>query len=90
MLATRVLAQLHAATHAPSIIAAGDIIKGVNCLKTGQDPVALADNEYPAWLWTITERRQTKFAKTEQNSREYLRFRRTEKIKMQNFMKARK
>ncbi|TXT07238.1 hypothetical protein VHUM_03408 [Vanrija humicola] len=28
---------------------------GLNVFKDGADPVALADEEYPAWLWTLLE-----------------------------------
>ena len=27
------------------------MLNGLNYFKGKQDPVALADNEYPAWLW---------------------------------------
>lgn len=36
-----------------SSVRAGTPLKGLNFLKNGQDPVALADEEYPPWLWTI-------------------------------------
>uniref|UniRef100_A0A8H7TNV7 Large ribosomal subunit protein mL54 n=1 Tax=Bionectria ochroleuca TaxID=29856 RepID=A0A8H7TNV7_BIOOC len=29
----------------------GTVLTGLNFLKSGQDPVALKDEEYPAWLW---------------------------------------
>lgn len=29
-------------------------------MKNAQDPVALADDEYPAWLWTILARQEKK------------------------------
>ena len=29
----------------------GTVLNGLNYFKGKQDPVALADNEYPAWLW---------------------------------------
>jgi large subunit ribosomal protein L54 len=29
----------------------GTILTGLNYLKSGSDPVALKDEEYPAWLW---------------------------------------
>lgn len=38
-----------------SSIAAGQKLKGLNLLKGKEDPVALADEEYPAWLWTILD-----------------------------------
>jgi hypothetical protein len=32
----------------------------LNFLKDRQDPVALADDEYPSWLWTILDRQEKK------------------------------
>ncbi|OLL24331.1 54S ribosomal protein L37, mitochondrial [Neolecta irregularis DAH-3] len=32
----------------------GTILKGLNILKLGSDPVALPESEYPSWLWTIS------------------------------------
>ncbi|RQM05081.1 hypothetical protein DH86_00003659 [Scytalidium sp. 3C] len=34
---------------------AGTVLKGLNFLKGRDDPVALADEEYPPWLWTCLE-----------------------------------
>ena len=36
-----------------SSVPAGTVLRGLNFLKGKQDPVALADDEYPSWLWTI-------------------------------------
>jgi large subunit ribosomal protein L54 len=38
-----------------SSIPAGTPLKGLNFEKNKQDPVALPDDEYPAWLWTILQ-----------------------------------
>jgi hypothetical protein len=43
-----------------SSIPAGQPLKGLNFLKNGGDPVALADDEYPAWLWTLLVRQEKK------------------------------
>jgi hypothetical protein len=43
-----------------SSIAAGTPLKGLNFLKDRGDPVALADDEYPSWLWTILDRQEKK------------------------------
>jgi len=40
----------------PNVVSAapaGTILRGLNYLKNKQDPVALEDHEYPAWLWTV-------------------------------------
>ena len=51
-------AQKKAAPLVKSSVAAGTPLKGLNFLKNAQDPVALADEEYPAWLWTILSRQE--------------------------------
>jgi large subunit ribosomal protein L54 len=43
-----------------SSIAAGTPMKGLNFLKDRGDPIALADDEYPSWLWTILDRQEKK------------------------------
>ncbi|GAA5826254.1 hypothetical protein JCM3770_000630 [Rhodotorula araucariae] len=41
----------------PSACPAGTVLKGLNYLKDGQDPVALEDSEYPPWVWTLAGER---------------------------------
>ncbi|KAK6519587.1 hypothetical protein TWF281_003409 [Arthrobotrys megalospora] len=41
-----------------SITPAGTVLKGINFNKKLQDPIALPDEEYPNWLWTILEDRR--------------------------------
>ena len=31
-------------------------MKGLNFYKDKQDPVAMADEEYPAWLWGVLDK----------------------------------
>lgn len=38
-----------------SICAAGTPLNGLNYIKGKTDPVALADEEYPEWLWNCLE-----------------------------------
>jgi len=38
-----------------SSVKAGTTLKGVNVRKNGEDPVALADEEYPEWLWDLLD-----------------------------------
>lgn len=40
-----------AAAEPKSSCPAGTVLTGLNYFKGRQDPVALADEEYPAWLW---------------------------------------
>jgi len=53
-------AKKKAAPLVKSSIPAGQPLKGLNFLKDRQDPVALADDEYPSWLWTILDRQEKK------------------------------
>lgn len=39
-----------------SACAAGTIFKGLNIMKAGQDPVALAESDYPPFLWKLLDR----------------------------------
>jgi large subunit ribosomal protein L54 len=41
-------------------VPAGTPLKGLNFEKNKQDPVAMADDEYPSWLWTILARQEDK------------------------------
>ena len=36
-----------------SSMAAGSVMKGLNISKTGQDPIALKDEDYPGWLFDL-------------------------------------
>ncbi|KAF1817582.1 hypothetical protein P152DRAFT_478533 [Eremomyces bilateralis CBS 781.70] len=36
-----------------SSVPAGTPLKGINYLKSASDPLALADDAYPPWLWTL-------------------------------------
>ena len=38
-----------------SICEAGTVMKGLNIMKSGTDPVALPEEEYPPFLWTLLE-----------------------------------
>ncbi|KAK6405258.1 hypothetical protein LTR95_018789, partial [Oleoguttula sp. CCFEE 5521] len=42
----------------PSSVPAGTLLKGLNYIKGKQDPVALEDEEYPEWLWSVLEKAQ--------------------------------
>lgn len=34
---------------------AGTVMKGLNIMKAGSDPVALPESEYPSFLWTMLD-----------------------------------
>ncbi len=38
---------------AKSTCAEGTVLAGLNIYKNGKDPVALADDAYPEWLWEL-------------------------------------
>lgn len=40
---------------AVSSVPAGTVLSGLSILKDQPDPVALPDDQYPAWLWTILD-----------------------------------
>jgi len=64
---------------------------GLNWLK-GQEPVvALADEEYPPWLWTITKPKvytEEEMRPGGRGHKKMLRSERRAEIKMRNFMKT--
>lgn len=43
-----------------SSVPAGTPLKGLNFMKSGSDPVALEDHEYPSWLWDILKKEEKK------------------------------
>ncbi|KAK6501750.1 hypothetical protein TWF481_009577 [Arthrobotrys musiformis] len=50
-----------ATTEKPKVVSmtpAGTVMKGINFNKKLKDPIALPDEEYPAWLWTVLEDRR--------------------------------
>jgi large subunit ribosomal protein L54 len=47
-----------------STVPAGTPLKGLNFLKNKQDPVAMEDAEYPAWLWTLLKSEKAGNAET--------------------------
>ncbi|GAA5992251.1 hypothetical protein JCM10908_001839 [Rhodotorula pacifica] len=44
-----------ASTIPESSCPAGTVLKNLNFVKDASDPVALEDDKYPAWVWTLTE-----------------------------------
>ncbi|ORZ39564.1 mitochondrial ribosomal protein L37-domain-containing protein [Catenaria anguillulae PL171] len=72
----------------PSTLAEGTEIP-INYIKGGKHPVALKDEEYPEWLWTIAQPPKKEWSPREKRSANYLKFERTEAIKLKNFIKSR-
>ncbi|RKP05055.1 mitochondrial ribosomal protein L37-domain-containing protein, partial [Thamnocephalis sphaerospora] len=67
----------------------GTVLKGLNYMREGKDPVALADDAYPDWIWTLlTPRPPT--GQMEKGSKQRLRRVNRETVKATNFMKSRR
>ncbi|CCE66114.1 hypothetical protein TPHA_0O01470 [Tetrapisispora phaffii CBS 4417] len=62
----------------------------INVLKTGKDPIALEDSEYPPWLWTVLDK-GAQAARLENDPlklrRKELRRKNRANIKQNNFLK---
>ncbi|KAJ2327637.1 hypothetical protein GGI00_004410 [Coemansia sp. RSA 2681] len=69
-----------------SIATHGTQLKGLNIYKEGKDPVALKDEDYPEWLWTLLD----EVPEAEKSEREQQRLQRSRVIKEANFMKSKK
>ncbi|KAJ2004970.1 hypothetical protein GGI04_001779 [Coemansia thaxteri] len=69
-----------------SIAAHGTVLKGLNIYKEGKDPVALKDEDYPEWLWTLLD----EVPEAAKSEREQQRLQRSRAIKEANFMKSKK
>lgn len=74
----------------PSSVPKGTVLKGINYLKDGKDPVALDDNEYPDWLWDLLDEKKQKQKTSKPSNRQYHRKQNRETIRAQNFMKNKK
>jgi large subunit ribosomal protein L54 len=42
-----------------SSVAKGTVLKGINVLKAGSDPIAKDDHEYPDWLWRLLDKKKS-------------------------------
>ncbi|KAJ2785928.1 hypothetical protein GGI15_001768 [Coemansia interrupta] len=69
-----------------SSAAPGSVLKGLNIYKDGKDPVALKDEEYPEWLWTLLD----EVPHEQKPEKERQRLERSRAIKEANFMKSKK
>ncbi|KAJ1930339.1 hypothetical protein IWQ60_000360 [Tieghemiomyces parasiticus] len=72
--------------HPVSMAPEGTVLKGLNFRTDGKDPVALKDEEYPAWLWTLTDT----VASEELSDRLRLKRNNKERIKAANYMRKKK
>ena len=56
-----------------SHVAKGTVLSGLNVLKTGSDPIAKDESEYPEWLWKLLVKKKNSFTQEEQLSWDYQR-----------------
>ncbi len=49
----------------------GTVLKGLNVLQGASDPIALADQDYPPWLWKLLDTKKVEWKPEEQISREH-------------------
>ncbi|KAJ2958628.1 hypothetical protein NQZ79_g5802 [Umbelopsis isabellina] len=68
----------------------GTVLKGINYLKEGKDPVALDDVEYPEWLWELLDEKKQKQKSSKPANRQYHRKQNRDAIRASNFMKDKK
>ncbi|KAI9013103.1 mitochondrial ribosomal protein L37-domain-containing protein [Gaertneriomyces semiglobifer] len=74
----------------PSSCPPGTVMTGLNIMKNGKDPVALADDAYPDWLWSLLEPKKSEWSPEEQLSQKYLRTVTKDKIKANSLAKRTK
>jgi large subunit ribosomal protein L54 len=75
-----------AASSAPE----GMVLKGINYMKDGKDPVALADEAYPEWLWEINDPEIRKARINDPLDKKHHKEIRRQAIKAENFIRDRK
>ncbi|KAG0177812.1 39S ribosomal protein L37, mitochondrial [Apophysomyces sp. BC1034] len=74
----------------PSSAPKGTVLKGINFLKDGKDPVALDDAEYPDWLWDLLDEKKLKQKTSKPTHRQFHRKQNRDAIKAMNYMKDKK
>lgn len=65
-------------------------MKGINYMKDGKDPVALADDAYPEWLWEINDPELRKARIANPLDKKHHKEARRQAIKAENFIRDRK
>ncbi|CAO3564133.1 unnamed protein product [Mortierella alpina] len=68
----------------------GTVLKGINYMKDGKDPVALADDAYPEWLWDINDPDIRKARIADPMDKKHHKEARRQAIKGENFIRDRK
>ncbi|KAG0356817.1 39S ribosomal protein L37, mitochondrial [Podila minutissima] len=75
---------------APSSAPEGTVLKGLNYMKDGKNPVALADDAYPDWLWEINDPEVRKARIADPMDKKHHKEMRRQAIKAENFIRDRK
>ncbi|KAF9570403.1 39S ribosomal protein L37, mitochondrial [Mortierella alpina] len=68
----------------------GTVLKGINYMKDGKDPVALADDAYPEWLWEINDPEIRKARIADPMDKKHHKEARRQAIKGENFIRDKK
>ncbi|KAF9942586.1 39S ribosomal protein L37, mitochondrial [Mortierella antarctica] len=68
----------------------GTVLKGINYMKDGKDPVALADDAYPEWLWDINDPEIRKARIADPMDKKHHKEARRQAIKGENFIRDKK
>ncbi|KAG0266038.1 39S ribosomal protein L37, mitochondrial [Mortierella polycephala] len=68
----------------------GTVLKGLNYMKDGKDPVALADDAYPEWLWEINDPEVRARRIADPTDKKHHKEARRQAIKADNFIRDRK
>ncbi|KAF9905683.1 39S ribosomal protein L37, mitochondrial [Lobosporangium transversale] len=68
----------------------GAVLKGINYMKDGKDPTALADSAYPEWLWDIIDPEVRAARLADPLDKKHHKEVRRQKIKADNFIRDRK
>ncbi|KAF9406602.1 39S ribosomal protein L37, mitochondrial [Podila epigama] len=68
----------------------GTVLKGINYMKDGKNPVALADDAYPDWLWEINDPEVRKARIANPLDKKHHKEARRQAIKADNFIRDRK
>ncbi|KAF9937749.1 39S ribosomal protein L37, mitochondrial [Modicella reniformis] len=68
----------------------GTVLKGINYMKDGKDPVALVDDAYPDWLWEINDPEIRAARIADPMDKKHHKEARRQKIKADNFIRDKK
>ncbi|KAG0344164.1 39S ribosomal protein L37, mitochondrial [Podila humilis] len=75
---------------APSSAPEGTVLKGLNYMKDGKNPLALADEAYPEWLWEINDPEVRAARLADPLDKKHHKEKRRQAIKAENFLRDRK